>query len=250
MNNKVLVTGSSRGIGRAIGEFFSKNDWDVCFTSRNINDLEEFKHNFAEKENIFYEIDFQNAEGIKKLKNCIETKWGSLDSLVINVGNGSGQKSIYSSYSNNLDIFKLNFYSAYLSTTLLIPLLVKSTNPSLIFIGSIASCENVNSPFNYAMAKRSLENLSNFLSKSLAKNKVRVNCIHLGHVLTENGFWDRKKKHDYDSYQEIISSKTLTNKIVYPSEVAEFIYDLTNSKYSSNLTGNTFIFDGGTTRIK
>ena len=49
MNNKVLVTGSSRGIGRAIGEFFSKNDWDVCFTSRNLNDLEEFKKRYHVK---------------------------------------------------------------------------------------------------------------------------------------------------------------------------------------------------------
>jgi len=250
MNNKVLVTGSSRGIGRAIGEIFSKNDWDVCFTSRNINDLEVLKLNFSDKKHIFYEIDFQNSEGIKKLKNRIETMWGSLDSLVINVGNGSGQKSINSTYTNNLDVFKLNFYSAYLSTMLLIPLLVKSINPSLIFIGSIASCVNVNSPFTYAMAKRSLENLSNFLSTNLAKNKVKVNCIHLGHVLTENGFWDRKKNQDYGSYQQSISSKTLTKKIVYPHEIAEFIFDLTNSNYSSNLTGNTFIFDGGTSKIK
>ena len=250
MSKKVLVTGSSRGIGLEIGKYFAQENWQVCFTSRDRNDLENLKKSFKHDSNLFEVADFTKPDNIKNLFDKIKMKWDSLDAIIINVGSGSGQKSISSTFSNNLKIFELNFYTAYLSSIILSPLMYKSSNSSLIFIGSIAANTNVESPLNYAMAKKSLENLSKYSSLLFKEFKINVNCVHLGHVLTEHGFWENKKKTDEDFYNKILKTKTLTGKLLNPMEVAKFVYNLSQESINQTISGSTLILDSGTSAIK
>jgi short-subunit dehydrogenase len=250
MNKKVLITGSTRGIGKSIGAVFYENGWDVCFTSRNKKDLDSLQEIFRDKNHLFEKVDFTHAEEILLLQNKIQQVWGKLDAIVINVGSGKGEKSLSSSHRNNVEVFDLNFYSAYLSSTLFTNLLTKSKQPSVIFIGSIAGKINVNSPINYAMDKRAIENLSNYLSQKLSKNNIRVNCIHPGHVLSEDGNWDQVKKNDLKKFNNLIQTKTLSKEIIKDEEVASFTFNLINSDFAQKLTGNIFTFDVGTSVIK
>lgn len=250
MNKKVLVTGSSRGIGESIGKVFSQKNWDVCFTSRNKVDLTELQQKFPNSNYLFEQVDFTNLYQIEKLYNIILKKWGYLNSLIINVGSGSGEKTIRSSYKNNLEVYKQNFYSAYFSSMVLSSLLIKSKDPNLTFIGSIAANVNVHSPINYAMAKKAVENLGINLSIKLSNSSIRVNVIHPGHTLTKNGYWEKKKQDNIENFNNFINSKTLVRDIIQPEEIANYIYEITSEKFSKKLTGSVFSFDAGTSRIK
>ena len=250
MANNVLVTGSSRGIGESLGQIFANNNWNVCFTSRSKKDLDKINESFQNKNNLFHETNFLNIDEISKLANYLNNNWEKLDALIINLGGGRGQKYITSNFNDNLKIFKLNFYTAFLTSQILTSLLVKSKNPSIVLIGSIAANTNVDSPINYAMSKKALETHSVYLSRSLAKFKIRVNSVNLGHVLTENGYWQNKKLKEPESFKNLLTNNTLTGQIFMPEEVSSFIFYLINSVHTTNLTGNIFTLDCGVSKIK
>lgn len=250
MSNKVLVTGSSRGIGKRLGLLFAENEWDVCFTSRHKKDLIKISDNFKNKNHLFYPIDFLFLDEILNLRNYLKDTWEKLDSLIINLGSGSGPKTIGSKFTENLQLFELNFYTAFYTSQLFLSLLRKSENPSIIFVGSIAANTNVRSPINYAMAKKSLENYSIHLSKELSNLNIRVNCVNLSHVLTENGYWDKIQKSNQEYFNQLITANALTGKFFEPVEIASFIFFLTNSCSTRNLTGNIFTLDCGVIKNK
>lgn len=250
MNKKVLITGSSRGIGQSIGHIFSEKNWDVCFSARNTEDLDALKKTYSNENHLFEILDFTNLQQIEQLYKKIQLNWGKLDSIIFNVGSGSGEKSIRSSFINNLEIYRQNFYSAYFSSKMLSLLLINSDNPNITFIGSIAANINVDSPINYAMAKKSIENLAIYLSIQLANHSIRVNVVHPGHTLTKNGHWEKIKQNNIENFNEYFNSRTLVKDILHPEEVANFIYEISNSKYSKKLTGSIFDFDAGSSRVK
>ena len=250
MNKKVLVTGSSRGIGESIGKVFTQKNWDVCFTSRNKDDLTELQQKFPNSNHLFEQVDFTNLHQIEKLYNIILKKWGYLNSIVINVGSGSGEKTLRSSYKNNSEVYKQNFYSAYFSSMLLSSLLKKSKDSSLTFIGSIAANVNVQSPINYALAKKAVENLGINLSIKLSNYSIRVNVIHPGHTLTHGGYWEKKKLDSAEDFRNFIDSRTLVKDIIQTEEIANFVYNVTYSNFSQKLTGTVYILDAGSSRIK
>jgi 3-oxoacyl-[acyl-carrier protein] reductase len=251
MSNKVLITGSSKGIGKDTAKIFLNNKWDVCITSRSLSDLQILKKEFSVSKERLLEIkvDFRESIEILNLRKRLENSWGKIDSLIVNVGSGSGEKFITSNFKNNQDIFKENFYSAYYSSILLKDLLFESKNPSIFFVGSIAAVKNVNSPLSYAMSKKSIENFSKFLSVELSKHRVRVNCLQLGHVLTEQSVWKKKLKNDKENFDRFINANTLTKSLISPEEVASFIYNLHETKTLQNLTGSTIVFDAGISQI-
>ena len=250
MPKKVLVTGSSRGIGLAIANKFSEQKWEVLFTSRNKNDLQILENRKSNEKNRFFEIDFQKVDQIIRLKEYIEIEWGSLDSLIVNVGNGSGPKTIESSFLSNFEIFKLNFISSYLTANILKPLLLNSSKGSITLIGSIAANSNVKAPINYSIAKKSIENFVKSLSLKFSNQNLLVNVVHPGHVLTENGFWFQKKQENLINFNEFTQKNILVNKMLLPDHIADFVYELTNSEFSNHLTGSSFVIDGGTSIVK
>ena len=247
MTNKILVTGSSRGIGMEIAKFYYIKKWDICITSRNTIHLNKLVKdwNLSGGQISSLKMDFTNKKDILQLKNHLSSNWNCLDTLIINVGSGKGEKKINSKFQNNYNSFQENFYSAFFSVSILKDLLRESLRPCIIIIGSISAFKNVNSPLSYAMAKKSLENFSKYLSSQLSPDKIRVNCLHLGHVQTANSSWTVKAKKNPLEFEEFLQSNTLTKSLIDPVEVADFVYSLNNSDYSRNLTGATVIFDSG-----
>lgn len=250
MHEKALITGSSRGIGKAIGQVLAEHNWNVCFTGRNRNDLDILEKSYLGKDHLFEIANFTRSDEIRVLFEKIYREWGGIDALIINVGSGSGSKTLNSDFKNNKDIFTQNFYSAFLSANILSNLLNGSKKPSLTFVGSIASNVNVNSPINYAIAKKAIECLSVHLALKLSKKSVRVNVLNPGHTLTENGFWEKYKQNSPAEFEDLIYSKTLVKELVLPTDIANFIFEIVNSKFSQKLSGSVINFDSGTSRIK
>lgn len=252
MSRKVLITGSSRGVGYSIAQKFIENNWNICVTGKSLENLEIARQNLnsTTSNNLFEKIDFRVKSEVNILKEKISKHWGEINSLVVNIGSGSGTKSLNSSFSENIDIFKINFVTAYNSISILKDLIIKSRDNSIILVGSIAANSNVGAPINYAASKKALENLSNFFSITLSEFGVKVNCVHLGHVYVKDGVWEKKDKEKPGDFAKFVKEKTLIKRILDPNEVASFIYALNDSQYKNAITGSSFIIDGGTSKLK
>lgn len=252
MPKRVLVTGSSRGIGFAIAQQFLVENWNVCVTGKSFEsmNLSREKFDMVKKEDMFEIVDFKNKKNVFTLREKVLKSWGALDALIVNVGSGRGFKSISSPFEDNLNLFDTNFFTAYNSITILKDLLLKSKESSIIIIGSIASTINVDAPINYAMSKKALENLSEYFSVNLSTYGVRVNCVHPGHINVEDGIWSRRNQENPTEFKKFLRSNTLRNRLIEPSEIGDFVFKLCDSNFSKSSTGSTYVIDGGTSRIK
>jgi 3-oxoacyl-[acyl-carrier protein] reductase len=250
MPKKVLVTGSTNGIGRGIIEKFHSENWDVCITGRNENQVKNLQQDFnqdRESSAIGICVDLEKKSETIQLYEYIESSWGTIDCLVLNIGKGSGPKGIDSDFSSNTDLLKINFLDTVWNFNKLVPLLEKNINGgSLIFIGSIAQEVNVNAPISYAYSKKAVNTFARYQARRLAPKGISCNAINPGHILTKNGVWEKKKVDSPELFDEFISENIPVGNIGEVENVAELVFFCTDKSINKYLTGQSLNIDGGT----
>jgi NAD(P)-dependent dehydrogenase (short-subunit alcohol dehydrogenase family) len=249
MTKKVLVTGSTKGIGLSITEKFHSKSWDVCINGRKKNEVEEVSkrlNNIRLNSSIGIKADLSIDSEIFTLSEMIASQWGTLDCIVFNIGSGQGTKGFTSTMQENLSSLKTNFLDVVNSFNKLHKLLSQNYPSSIIFIGSIAQETNVNAPFSYAYSKRALNNFARFQAMALAKQNVSVNVVNPGHILTESGVWARKKQESNVEFNNFVSKNIPVQRIGTSEEVAELTYMLVSGNLNKFITGSQITIDGGT----
>jgi 3-oxoacyl-[acyl-carrier protein] reductase len=247
MNKKVLVTGSTKGIGLEIARKFSNSGWKVLATSRNpVNGL-HFKSEFNKKENIdYFKVDFRSNDEINELRKTIVNLYENIDCLVINVGSGSGSVGVATDFEQNCQQIEDNFLTVYRTLKILGSTICKNKNSRIIIIGSVAGKVNVRAPFNYSSAKSAIVNLMKDYVRKLAQDGISVNLINPGHTLTPNGNWDKKLQEDPNGVQNILTKFVPLKRLGSGSDLAELVFLLTEYK-SNYLNGAQIEIDGGLT---
>lgn len=247
-NKKVLVTGSSRGIGLCIANHFAMNGAQVCYSARS---LESFHSSVFlgsnEKSRILKACDFTDLNSILNLRKCIENEFSKLDILVCNVGSGKSVLDPIPNYDNFENVFNLNFKSAVNTTREFLPLLEKTAG-CILFISSICGLEAYDAPIDYSVAKSSLQSFSKHLSKKVADKGVRVNCLALGNIYFPGGVWDKKMQEDHQKVQNMINTQVPMKRLGTPDEVAHACMFLC-SQQASFITGSLLTVDGGQTSL-
>jgi 3-oxoacyl-[acyl-carrier protein] reductase len=247
MNKKILVTGSTKGIGLEIARKFSNSGWKVLTTSRNPVNILHFKSEFNKKENIdYFKVDFRSNDEINELRKTIVNLYENIDCLVINVGSGSGSVGIATDFEQNRQQIEDNFSTVYRTLKILGSTICKNKNSRIIIIGSVAGKVNVGAPYNYSSAKSAIANLMNNYVNSLALDGISVNLINPGHTLTPNGIWDKKLQEDPNGVKNILTKYVPLKKLGSGSDLAELVFLLTEYK-SNYLNGAQIEIDGGLT---
>lgn len=247
-NKKVLITGASRGIGLSIAESFLKENAMTCIVSRGSNDLyknEKKLQDIFGLEHIFAsECDCTNLNSLNSLRKEIEKKWGTLDIVIVNVGDGKSSSDPLPSNEFWNKSWNNNFESALNTSRVFLPML-ESSKGCLLFISSIAGIEAIGAPTDYSTAKAAINALSKNLAKKLAPN-VRVNVIAPGNVYFKGGSWDKKLLKDKANIQNLIESIVPMKRFATPGEIADSAVFLCSDR-SSFITGATLVIDGGQT---
>lgn len=250
MSKKVLVTGSTRGIGRGIIEKFHSENWDVCITGRDEDQVKNLKREFNNvraSSAIAICVALDKKSGTIRLFEYLDKVWGTLDCLVLNIGNGNGQKGLVSDFPSNIDSLKINFLDTVWNFNKLIPLLERNNDGgSLIFIGSIAQEINVKAPISYAYSKKALNTFARYQARRLAPKGITCNAINPGHILTESGVWGKKKEDSPELFKEFVSKNIPVGNIGEVKNVAELVFFCTDKRLSKYLTGESLTIDGGT----
>jgi len=251
MNKRVLVTGSTKGIGQGILNKFHTEKWDVCITGRDPQQVTKIQDNLNKIRNmsaIGLGIDLGVKNDVNKLFNFIKSTWGGLDCLVLNIGSGSGQRGVDTSFESNYLSVKINFLDVVNQFRVFSELLDNNkSGGNVIFIGSIAQNSNVKAPISYSYSKRAISNFARNQALRLAAKKIAVNVVNPGHVMTNDGIWNKRKKESLKNYNEFVSTNIPAGIIGEVENVAELVFSFTNNKLGGMLTGENINIDGGTT---
>lgn len=247
-NKRILVTGSSRGIGLAIADTFLQEGARVMLLARTQSALQEAADRLSavhgQSRVLFSPIDCTDASLWPTVVSAIEAAWGGLDVVVANVGDGRSVPDPLPEAKHFAHAWRNNFTTAEVTARATLPLLVDSVG-CLLFISSIAGLEAIGAPTDYSVAKSAIVALTKQLARKLAP-RVRVNCLAPGNVLFPGGSWDVKIQADPERVKTLIEATVPMKRFGTPQEVADAAVFLCSTR-ASFITGSCFVADGGQT---
>ena len=249
VNKVVLISGSSRGIGKAIAQALLQAGCRVCITGRTPATLQaagaELKQAHGERV-LSIMGDFTEPATMQSALETVHRVWGKLDILVANLGGGRGQTGWQVGVQEWLRVFQLNFFSAVNLTELALPYLQKNGG-NILFIASIVALESLPAPLPYSAAKAALANYSKNLSRQVAASGIRVNCLAPGNIYFPGGSWEHHLENRKAEVSAYIAAEVAQQRFGMPEEIANFAAFLL-SPLCAFATGGYFVLDGGQSR--
>jgi len=247
-NKTVFISGGSKGIGLATVEAFLKEDCNVVFISRESSTNKVIQDELREKFGIERVIGIAaDATCDLDIRNALEStkqKFGSIDILVSNVGDGRSVSDPISGKDQFEKVWKQNFQTAEILARVGIDY-INQDKGCMVFISSIAGLEAFGAPTDYSVAKSAVISLSKNLARKLAPN-IRVNCIAPGNIFFEGGSWDEKLRENPERVHQIIQSTVPMKRFGTPREIADAVLFLCSDR-ASFITGSCLVIDGGQT---
>lgn len=243
LKNKVaLITGGSRGIGKAtIAEFLGLGA-RVMFSARREEDVREVEAMYSDKG---YDIrgvvsDAASSKDRQQLADLIDTHYGHLDILVNNAGINIRKKAMEYSEEEYMKILNINLIAPFELSRLLHPLLAKADKPSIINVASVAAQLDVQTGAPYGMSKAGLLQQTRNLAVEWASAGIRVNAVSPWFTITPltSGLLEKRER------MEPILQGTPMKRVAQPEEVAAVIAFLAMDK-ASYITGQNVTIDGG-----
>ena len=234
-----LITGASRGIGRAIAIELAKNGANVVV---NFNSDEKEALNVVEEIKKIGVMSIAAKADVSSFKDCtymmeaVKKKFGHLDILVNNAG-ALSDKSLKNMTEQQWDfVVKTNLYGTFNATKNALPLMRE--NGRIINISSIAGINGNFGQTNYAASKAGIIGFTKSLAKELGKRKITVNAVAPGFIetyMTKNFPFIRKR---------ILLAMIPIGRAGIPQDIANLVSFLASDK-AGYITGQVIRIDGG-----
>ena len=235
INSKIiLVTGASRGIGRAIAEKLSKENIVIA----NYNKSEEFAKRLQEQnENIdIFKADVSNRAEVKKMIDYIIEKYGKIDVLVNNAG--IDQEKMFQDITDEDwdNIIKVNLYSVFCTTQETLKYMLEKKNGCIINISSIYGINGGSCATAYSATKAGIDGITKSLAKELGPSNIRVNSVAPGCINTDMNSYLTEQ--DWN----LIKEETPLGTIGEGIDIARCVKWLVEDKFT---TGQVISVNGG-----
>lgn len=241
-NKKVLVTGSSQGIGLEIVKKFSEQGCSVIANSRSKDSYSDTLNNL--KNCHYIAADVTKPEQAKYLIDKAIELMNGLDILVCNVGSGSSVSPGNETFEEWQKVFLKNFFSTTNCVESAKNYLAKS-NGSVVCISSICGSQVIEgAPITYSVAKSSLNSYVKSISKPLSKDGIRINAISPGNIIFKGSAWEAKLNNSPDSVKSMLKANVPMNRFGTSAEIADLVLYL-SSGLSGFVTGSVWDIDGG-----
>ena len=188
MYKRQLVTGSSRGIGRAVARELARQGWRVCVNYRVRQDCAESlaAELAAEGHAIMtYQADVSQRQQVQAMVRAIQEKWGPVSLLVNNAG-VAGQ-ALFQDVTDEMwhRYFSTNVDGAYHAIQAVLPAMLHAHEGCILNISSIWGQRGASCEVTYSCTKAALIGLTRSLASELAPTHIRVNCIAPGVIKTD-----------------------------------------------------------------
>ncbi len=241
MNQKtVLITGASRGIGKAAALAFAKSGYQLIITC--LKEEEKLLQVKAIVEDhgcrcLTFVGDMGDYEVVSRLFTMIKNEFGGIDILVCNAGIANTNLLTDLTIEEWNHILSTNLSSAFYLSKHAIPYMLQKQAGKIINISSVWGVVGASMEVAYSASKGGLNAMTKALAKELAPSNIQVNAIACGAIDT-----DMNACYTEEDLEQLIS-EIPADRMGRPEEVADFIVQLSNS--NSYLTGQVINLDGG-----
>jgi len=241
-NKNVLITGGSRGIGKACVKMFLDAGANVAFTFRSAQQeadriLTEFDGTNLLKH---YHVDLSDKDQINGAVVSILNDFKTIDVLVNNAGIWKEAAIDKMTLDEWNEMMNVNLTSIYLLSHLIVPVMKKNNFGRIINIASTAGQRGEADHSHYAASKGALISLTKSLASELGKNNITVNCVAPGWVITD---MTTDSLADANIQKKVVQDIPL-KKIALPEEIAGPVLFLA-SDLASHITGEILNVNGG-----
>ncbi len=245
-NKKALITGGTKGIGKAIADEFLSLGAEVVITARTQADIDKCVKDWKDKgyDASGLQADATDSNDIGKLYEFIENNWAVLDILVNNAGTNIRKKTTEYSTEEYEFLMKTNHQSAFELSRRFYPLLKDSDSASIVNIGSVAGMRTVRTGAPYASAKAALTQLTKYLACEWGPDGIRVNCIEPWYIRTP---LTTIVLEDSEKLRKILAQTPL-GRVGNPEDAAGLAAYLCMPA-AAYITGQSIVVDGGAVNL-
>ena len=241
-----IITGSSRGIGKAIALRMAEHGAKVVVTSRKIDACEkvtdEINSLYGPDSAIAVACNISNKDQLKNLYAKSKEWCGSISTLVCNAAINPWPPSPSSSIPDELfeKIMKSNVQSNFWICNEVLPDMVKSKSGSIIIISSVAGLRGTPMLGAYAISKAADSQLARNIASEHGSDNIRANCISPGLIKTDfaRALWEN------ESALKTLTSRSALKRIGMPDEIAGAAVFLA-SNAGSFISSQNIVIDGG-----
>lgn len=238
----VLITGGSRGIGKAVAiKFAEKGNQIIINYVSEKTDTEKLKNELLEagaKDVLLIKADVSNSEDVKNMvKESIE-KFEKIDILVNNAGITKDNLLMRMSEEEFDKVIQINLKGTYLVTKEVTKYMMKKRSGSIVNLASVVGVAGNAGQCNYAASKAGIIGFTKSIAKELASRNIRANAVAPGFIETDMTNVLKEE------IKENINSKIPLRRMGSAKEVAELVYFL-GEDASSYITGQVINVDGG-----
>ncbi|MBN9568278.1 MAG: SDR family oxidoreductase [Alphaproteobacteria bacterium] len=241
---RALVTGSTRGIGRAIASALLDEGAAVAICGRDTAGVEQAIKSLGEKGKVVgASVDVANGDALRTWIADSAAALGGLDIVVSNVSAGGGGRTSIEAWRQNFEVDMLGTVHTVEAAR---PFLEKSGEGAITIISSTAAVEAFRVPQPYNVMKAGLINYAKNLSIMLAPKQIRVNTICPGPIYFKGGAWENIKTNMPAVYEGALSQIALGRMGTAEDVAAATLY--LSSPVAGYVTGANLILDGGFTK--
>lgn len=238
----VLVSGGSRGLGKAIVHYLLEHHYIVAAFSRSETDfIKQCREAEAYQGRFYWEaIDAKDHAALKKLVINLYKKYGRIDGLINNAGATLEQLLPVTGEREIEAIIQLNLGSVIQLTRYVSRIMLGQTDSSIINISSVVGLRGFKGTSVYSATKAALDGLTRSLARELGGKGIRVNSIAPGFMNTD------MTKEMAESRRAQIIRRTPLGRLGEVEDVVGLVRFLLSAE-ANFITGQSFVVDGGLT---
>lgn len=219
-----VVTGGSRGIGRATALTFAEEGADVAICARGSDTLEKTLAEIrAHGVKAFgMPVDVTKREEVESFIAASAEALGGIDILINNVGGSVGKGLMGSTDEEWFDTFDLNLFHAVRTSRAAVPHMRQRGGGSIVVISSISGAKPAPGS-QYGAAKAAEVFVSGALAMELGPDNIRVNTVSPGSILFPGGGWGKRQQEDPEGFGAFETEEFPLSRLGKPEEVARAI---------------------------
>ena len=245
MGRTVIITGTNRGIGRAILRRFAEEK-EICILAHARKETKEFlaeldtvreSHAGIIIEPVYF--DLQRPEEIKTSLTDVLKRHKKIDVLVNNAGVVMPSKSFLMMDEETLRTsFEINFFAQVQITQMVCRAMIRNRGGAIVNMSSVAAFSGVEGQFEYTASKAAVIGMTRRLSNELAPYHIRVNAVAPGMTNT-----DMIMQMD-DELRTDLLNRLIAGRLAEPAEIANAVYYLASDE-ASFVNGQSLLVNGG-----
>jgi short-subunit dehydrogenase len=211
VGSRILITGASQGIGKALTEEAVRRGGRVLAVARSADLLEQLREPLRTAKGSLHLLtgDVTSPDDRRRMAEAVQQQLGGLDVLINNAGIGATGHFAEVSPERLRTIMEVNFFGTTETTRVLLPLLRQGNRPAIVNISSIAGKRGIPARSEYSASKFAVQGFSEALRAELAKDGIDVLVICPG--LTQTNFsknmLERKAKMQMDHLRGMTSEQ-------------------------------------------